>query len=152
MERCSVLKKVFCFLLTLCLMAGVPVSAQRVKTVSSESSLEDIDVPPDSTSVNAAIGQTLDIRAKSAVLMEPVTGKVLYEDNADEVLPPASITKIMSLLLVMEAIDRGDFSLETVVTASEHACSMGGSQIWLEPGETMTVDDLLKAAGNRFRQ
>ncbi|MBQ2285707.1 MAG: D-alanyl-D-alanine carboxypeptidase [Clostridia bacterium] len=77
--------------------------------------------------------------------MEPVTGKVLYEDNQDEKTPPASITKIMSLLLVMEAIDRKDISLETVVTASEHACSMGGSQIWLEPGETMTVNDLLKA-------
>ncbi|MBR7132997.1 MAG: D-alanyl-D-alanine carboxypeptidase [Clostridia bacterium] len=78
--------------------------------------------------------------------MEPYTGTVLYENNSDEALPPASITKIMSLLLVMEAIDRGDISLETVVTASEHACSMGGSQIWLEPGETMTVDELLKAA------
>ncbi len=78
--------------------------------------------------------------------MEPNTGKVLYELNPDEKLPPASITKIMSLLLVMEAIDRGDITTETVVTASEHACSMGGSQIWLEPGETMTVNDLLKAA------
>jgi D-alanyl-D-alanine carboxypeptidase (penicillin-binding protein 5/6) len=69
----------------------------------------------------------------------------LYEDNADEKLSPASITKIMPLLLVMEALERNDISLETVVYASEHACSMGGSQIWLEPGEGMTVDDLLKA-------
>ena len=114
--------------------------------MSSECDISDIDVPLDSTPVNAAIGQTLDIKAKSVVLMEPNTGKVLYESNSDEKLPPASITKIMSLLLVMEAIDRGDISLETVVTASEHACSMGGSQIWLEPGETMTVNDLLKAA------
>ena len=114
--------------------------------MSSECDISDIDVPLDNMPVNAAIGQTLDIKAKSAVLMEPNTGKVLYESNSDEKLPPASITKIMSLLLVMEAIDRGDISLETVVTASEHACSMGGSQIWLEPGETMTVNDLLKAA------
>ncbi|MBQ3547620.1 MAG: D-alanyl-D-alanine carboxypeptidase [Clostridia bacterium] len=77
--------------------------------------------------------------------MEPHTGAVLYESNADEKLAPASITKIMSLLLVMEALDRGDITLETVVTASEHACSMGGSQIWLEPNETMTVHELLKA-------
>ena len=114
--------------------------------MSSECDISDVDVPLESTTVNAAIGQTLDIKAKSVVLMEPNTGKVLYESNSDEKLPPASITKIMSLLLVMEAIDRGDISLETVVTASEHACSMGGSQIWLEPGETMTVNDLLKAA------
>ncbi|MBR4123515.1 MAG: D-alanyl-D-alanine carboxypeptidase [Clostridia bacterium] len=77
--------------------------------------------------------------------MEPNTCKILYESNADEKLSPASITKIMPLLLVMEAIERKDISLETVVTASEHACSMGGSQIWLEPGESMTVDELLKA-------
>ena len=122
------------------------VSASESVTVSSECDISDIDVPLDSALVNAAIGQTLDIKAKSVVLMEPNTGKVLYESNSDEKLPPASITKIMSLLLVMEAIDRGDITLETVVTASEHACSMGGSQIWLEPGETMTVNDLLKAA------
>lgn len=94
----------------------------------------------------AVVGTKLDIKAKSLILMEPNTGKILYEDNADELLPPASITKVMSLLLVMEALERGDFDLETVVNASEHACSMGGSQIWLEPNESMTVDDLLKAA------
>lgn len=130
----------------LCLMSGICVSAKESVTVSSECDISDINVPLDSAPVNAAIGQTLDIKAKSVVLMEPNTGKVLYESNSDEKLPPASITKIMSLLLVMEAIDRGDITLETVVTASEHACSMGGSQIWLEPGETMTVNDLLKAA------
>lgn len=127
-------------------MSGIYVSAKESVTVSSECDISDINVPIDSAPVNAAIGQTLDIKAKSVVLMEPNTGKVLYESNSDEKLPPASITKIMSLLLVMEAIDRGDMTLETVVTASEHACSMGGSQIWLEPGETMTVNDLLKAA------
>ena len=132
--------------MALCLISGICVSAKESVTVSSECDISDINVPLDSTPVNAAIGQTLDIKAKSVVLMEPNTGKVLYEANSDEKLPPASITKIMSLLLVMEAIDRGDITLETVVTASEHACSMGGSQIWLEPGETMTVNDLLKAA------
>ncbi len=116
------------------------------KTVSSESSIEDINEPLESVTTNAAIGQSLDIKAKSAILMEPNTMEILYEANADEKLAPASITKIMPLLLVMEAIERGDITLETVVTASEHACSMGGSQIWLEPGESMTVDELLKAA------
>lgn len=140
------MKKIIAFMLALCLTSGICVSAKESVTVSSECDISDINVPIDSTPVNAAIGQTLEIKAKSVVLMEPNTGKVLYESNSDEKLPPASITKIMSLLLVMEAIDRGDITTETVVTASEHACSMGGSQIWLEPGETMTVNDLLKAA------
>lgn len=88
---------------------------------------------------------TLEIQGKSAVLMERDTGKILYSLNPDERCAPASITKIMSLLLIMEAIDNGKLTLDTMVTASEHACSMGGSQIWLEPGETMTVNELLKA-------
>ncbi|MBQ2135263.1 MAG: D-alanyl-D-alanine carboxypeptidase, partial [Clostridia bacterium] len=116
------------------------------KRIASECDISDIDVPLEASSNNAVIGQKLDIKAKSVILMEVNTGKILYEDNADEALPPASITKIMSLLLVMEAIDRGDFDLQTVISASEHACSMGGSQIWLEPGESMEVDSLLKAA------
>ena len=119
-------------------------SAESV-TVSSECDISDLEVPLSDTVETSAIGTTLEIKAKSAVLLEPYTGEILYEQNADEQLPPASITKIMSLLLVMEALDRGNFTLETMVTASEHACSMGGSQIWLEPGETMTVDDLLRA-------
>lgn len=82
---------------------------------------------------------------KSAVLMEKDTGKVLYESNPHERLAPASITKVMSLLLICEAIDGGKLKLADSVTASEHAASMGGSQIWLEPGESMTVDELLKA-------
>ncbi|MBR6741803.1 MAG: D-alanyl-D-alanine carboxypeptidase, partial [Clostridia bacterium] len=115
------------------------------KTVSSECDISDINVPFKSTSTKAEIGTKLDIKAKSAILLEPYTGKILYEQNSDEKLAPASITKIMPLLLVMEALKRGDISLETAVYASEHACSMGGSQIWLEPGEGMTVDELLKA-------
>ena len=121
------------------------VEVSAAKTISSESSIEDINEPLESVTTNAVIGQTLDVKAKSAILMEPYTKEILYESNSDEKLAPASITKIMPLLLVMEAIDRGDITLETVITASEHACSMGGSQIWLEPGESMTVDELLKA-------
>lgn len=131
---------ILCFALV---CSGVVASAA---TVSSECDISDIEIPIDATVTDAAIGAQLDIKAKSAILMEVNTGEILYEMNADEQLPPASITKIMSLLLVMEAIDRKELSVEDVVTASEHACSMGGSQIWLEPGETMTVDDLLKAA------
>lgn len=139
------MKRLLCLILALIVLGSMSVLANEAVTVSSECDISDIDVPLSTVTTNAAIGQTLDIKAKSAILMEPNTGKILYESNSDEKLPPASITKIMSLLLVMEAIDRGDFTLETVATASEHACSMGGSQIWLEPGEAMTVDDLLRA-------
>ena len=129
---------------SLFLSVGSYVSAKDV-TISSECDIGDVNVPIDAVTTNAAIGTTLDIKAKSVILMECNTGKILYEADSDEKLAPASITKIMSLLLVMEAIDRKELSLETVITASEHACSMGGSQIWLEPGESMTVDELLKA-------
>ncbi|MBD9014509.1 MAG: D-alanyl-D-alanine carboxypeptidase, partial [Lachnospiraceae bacterium] len=73
----------------------------------------------------------LPIRAPEAILMEASTGTVLYEKNADEARNPASVTKIMTLLLAMEAIDSGALRYEDTVTASPHACSMGGSQIWL---------------------
>lgn len=90
--------------------------------------------------------------AKSALLMDQNTGTIIYSKNPDMKLPPASITKIMTMLLVMEAIDRGELSLNEKVRASEYAASMGGSQIFLEPGEEMTVLDLLKgvavASGN----
>ncbi|MEA4822586.1 MAG: D-alanyl-D-alanine carboxypeptidase family protein [Clostridiaceae bacterium] len=86
-----------------------------------------------------------EIVAPSAILMDAAGGHILYEKNAHEKLHPASVTKIMSLLLIMEAMDEGLITTETMVTASEHAASMGGSQIFLEPGEKMTLDDLLKA-------
>lgn len=140
------LKKAFSALLCIILSTGIlSAYASSPHTVSSECSIEDIAVPLEASAA-AAIGQQLEIKAKSVFLIEPFSGQVLYESNADEQLPPASITKIMSLLLVMEAIDRGSLSTEDIITASEHSCSMGGSQIWLEPGEAMSVDDLLKAA------
>lgn len=82
--------------------------------------------------------------AKSAILIDADTGTVIYEKNGHEQLPPASITKVMTMLLVMEALERGDIKLEEQVTVSEHAASMGGSQIFLEVGEQMSVEDLLK--------
>ena len=86
-----------------------------------------------------------DIPAKSYVLMEASSGKVLMEQNADEQMPPASITKIMVMLLLMERLEQGTIHMEDMVMTSEHANSMGGTQIWLEVGETMSVHDLLKA-------
>ncbi|SDG22321.1 D-Ala-D-Ala carboxypeptidase DacF. Serine peptidase. MEROPS family S11 [Fontibacillus panacisegetis] len=90
--------------------------------------------------------------SKSAILIDADTGTVIFEKKSHEKLPPASITKIMTMLLTMEAIDKGKLKLTDKVTASEYASSMGGSQIFLEPGEQMTVDELLKgvamASGN----
>lgn len=98
-----------------------------------------------SCSPRAAALTADEISAPAAVLMESSTGKVLFEKNAHEQRPCASITKVMTLLLVMEGLDSGAIALDDMVTASEHAASMGGSDIWLEPGETMSVNDLLKA-------
>lgn len=87
----------------------------------------------------------LNLNCKSAVLMEASTGKVLYALNPHEAMPPASVTKIMTLLLVMEAMDAGTLKWEDTVTASAHAASMGGSQIFLKEGEQMTARDLIKS-------
>lgn len=142
----KIFKKFLCLALSLLVIVSYNIIYVSAATVSSECDIADINIPIDATVNDAAIGTQLDIKAKSAILIEKNSGKILYEMNADQKLPPASITKIMSLLLVMEAIDQKKLSVEDVITASEHACSMGGSQIWLEPGEAMTVDDLLKAA------
>lgn len=85
------------------------------------------------------------VTAPSAVLMEASTGKIIYEKNSHEKRPCASVTKVMTLLLVFEAIDSGKLSLDDNITASEHASSMGGSDIWLETGEVMSADDMIKA-------
>ncbi len=94
-------------------------------------------------SVNAVSEES--ITAPSAILMEASTGKILFEKNAHEQRPCASITKVMTMLLVCEAIDNGKLSLDDMVTASAHAAGMGGSDIWLEEGEMMSVHDMIKA-------
>ena len=88
---------------------------------------------------------TIEDYAKSSILMCADTGDIIYEKNAYEHLSPASVTKIMSILLVLEAIDSGKISLEDEVPAGENSVKMGGSQIWLELGEKMTVNELFKA-------
>ena len=85
-----------------------------------------------------------DYNARSYILMEASTGRVLLEENADEALPPASVTKIMTILLVMEAVDDGRIGWDDMVQTSEYAASMGGSQVYLEPGEEMSVGEMLK--------
>lgn len=100
-------------------------------------------IPVFSVDVNAVTEET--ITAPSAVLMETSSGKILFEKNPHEQRPCASITKVMTMLLVCEAIDNGKLSLDDTITASAHAASMGGSDIWLEEGETMSADDMIKA-------
>ena len=87
----------------------------------------------------------LEVAAPAAVLMEAATGTVLYEKNAHERLAPASVTKVMTLLLVMEALENGRISWDDTVTASEAAAAKGGSQVYLEPGEQMSMDEMLKS-------
>ncbi len=90
-------------------------------------------------------GADLQIEAKSAVLMDAATGTVLYEHNAHEALAPASVTKVMTMLLIMEAIDDGRIGWKDTVTVSENAAAKGGSQVYLKVGETMSVEDMVKS-------
>lgn len=128
------MKKTLCIISLVCILMGNAVtfvSAEEVKKNNNQKLAED---------------------AKSALLMERDTGKILFHKNEHEKLPPASMTKIMTLLLIMEALDEENLKINEQVRVSEHAASMGGSQIFLEAGEEMSVDDLLKgisiASGN----
>lgn len=88
--------------------------------------------------------QEPELTARSAVLVEASTGKIIYEKQKEEQLPPASVTKVMTMLLILDAVEDGKIRLEDEVTVSEYAASMGGSQVFLEPGEVQTVDTMLK--------
>ena len=95
--------------------------------------------------IPVAQGVELEIAAPSAILMDAATGTVLFEKNANERLAPASVTKVMTLLLVMEALEKGQISMEDQVIASDAAAGKGGSQVYLEPGEQMSMDEMLKS-------
>ena len=124
------MKKRLTMLLSLCLaFALLPFS------VSAES----LSLVQENTEID------LKLPCKSAILIEQTTGQVLYAHNPDEALPIASVTKIMTLLLTMEALDKGTVSLDDHVPISEYAASMGGSQVYLEPGEEITLHEILKA-------
>lgn len=98
-----------------------------------------------SESTNISNNNFLNLDAGSAILIEQNTGQILYEHNIHERLHPASVTKIMSLLLIMEALDSGKITLDTQIPCSSNAANMGGSQIWLDTTEKLTVNDMLKA-------
>ena len=106
----------------------------------------DEDVPESvfDPGVIATNTEGLDVPAPSAILMERDTGTVIWEKNADERLRPASVTKVMTILLIVEAVDRGELKLSDTITCSAYAAGMGGSQVYLEEGEQMTLQDMLK--------
>lgn len=105
----------------------------------------------ETTAVSATIaegdetGNSLGLQSGSAILIEQTTGQVLYGYNVHEGLRPASVTKIMSILLIMEQIELGKINYTTKISCSKNAASMGGSQIWLDTSETLSVDEMLKA-------
>ena len=129
MKRFGIVLLTICLLLNLC-ATGNRVSAEENKKTT----------PSATQGTNANV----DIKSQAAVLMEGSTGEIIFAKNKDEKLRPASITKIMTLILIFEAIDSGKISLTDTVTVSEHAASMGGSQVYLEPYETQTVNDMIK--------
>ena len=144
------MKRMLSWLLSLCLLL-TPICARADWLYEQESGEDpeelilatEAELWQTSTAPSTADG--LDIKAKGAVLMELSTGTLLYEQDSHTPLPIASVTKIMTLLLVMEALESGRLSTDEVITCSATAAAYGGSQIWLEEGEQMTVHDLLKA-------
>ena len=141
------MRKVFIFLLSFVMVFScVCVNVSGVNVVKGE---EEITLPASFTASaenkEALSKLPVEIKAKAAVLMDVATGKILMEYNPDLQLYPASVTKIMTILLVAEAIDSKKISLTDSVSCSANAASKGGSQIWLEPGEAMSVDELLRA-------
>ena len=146
------LKKKIIYLILLVLISHLFLPISFVFSTNSDSiyvwsnnqeELNEIETNNDVQEENT--GNFLGITSGSCVLMDQKTGKVLYEHNAHEKLRPASVTKVMTLLLIMEALDNGIISLEDSVPCSENAASMGGSQIWLNTNETLTVNEMLKA-------
>ena len=135
-------KKIIFLLLCFCLISFYPISIFAYSNYIWSSSLD--SVYTNSTEENS-VDNSLNLESGSAVLIEQNSGKVLYEKNMHEQLRPASVTKVMTILLIMEAIDSGKINYNTQIPCSENASSMGGSQIWLDTTETLSVNDMLKA-------
>lgn len=126
--------------------AFLPMASQFSVLTENETPAESDNPSPDASNPDAASDASAPgtLSAPSALLMEASTGTIIYEKDAHAILHPASITKIMTLILIFDALDTQKISLDDVVTVSEHAASMGGSQVFLEPGETQTVDTMIK--------
>ena len=135
-------KKIISLLLCFCLVLFSPISIFAYSNYIWSSSLDSIYTNSSETN---SIDNSLNLESGAAVLIEQNSGKVLYDKNMHEQLRPASVTKVMTILLIMEAIDSGKISYDTQIPCSENASSMGGSQIWLDTTETLSVNDMLKA-------
>ena len=120
-------------------------SAKNTEDTSDAGNTTSTETSAEENTKDESNGNTLNLKSGGAVLIEQTTGQVLYDHNMHEKLRPASVTKVMSILLIMEAVDSGQISLQDKVPCSENAAGMGGSQIWLEVGEELTVDEMLKA-------
>lgn len=131
--------------LTVLLLLGVACMRALAAAGLQEAVDAEAAVPEETVQTVAVPSAGLSLPCRAALLMSSDTGEVLYEAAADEQLPMASITKVMTLLLTFEALDAGRITLEDSVPTSEHAYSMGGSQIWLEPGEQFTLHEMIKA-------
>ncbi len=144
MYRFKILISSFLVLTFICSFV-LPVFADDTSYVWSDEEIINTNAELEKTKEDNDNSNTLNLESPSAILIEQTTGQILYEHNAHEQLRPASVTKIMSILLIMEALDSGKISLTDSVPCSENAASMGGSQIWLDPRESLTVDEMLKA-------
>ena len=141
-----IFKFITCFLCSFLLLfycCGLCLAQDSINVWSPSSNSENLSETANSIPVET--NNSLNLESPSAILIEQTTGTVLYSHNIHEQLRPASVTKVMSILLIMEALDEGKFSLTDLVPCSENASSMGGSQIWLDPRETLSVEDMLKA-------
>lgn len=132
---------IFTFSVVLAVDDSIYVWSSETEPITSETSAE-VENNKKSKEANY---DSLNLQSGGAILIEQKTGKVLYNHNAHEKLRPASVTKVMSILLIMEALDSGRIALIDKVPCTEDAAGMGGSQIWLEVGEELTVDEMLKA-------
>ncbi len=139
------MKLFLCKKITVTALIAALLLAAFCPIASAEESIMPIHEDAASVSDMGVADGALSLDCQSAVLMEATTGTIIYTQNAAEALPPASVTKIMTLLLIMEAVDAGAIKLTDTVTASATAASMGGSQIFLKEGEQMVLEDLLKS-------
>lgn len=120
-------------------------NSNKTNTNSTNTNSSDNNSLETSTIADVTDNNSLNLESASAILIEQSSGRILYAHNIHEQLRPASVTKVMSILLIMESLANGKISLEDQVPCSENAASMGGSQIWLDTRETLTVDEMLKA-------
>ena len=150
------IKKIVASALLLCMTASLTACGEKENTTSNTTSnnisvqtatdsTSNVSYQTNSESSSASSANTgFQSAAPNAILMEATTGTILYEKDADKEKPPASVTKVMTLLLIFEALSKKQITLNDTVTVSEHAASMGGSQVFLEPGETQSVDTMIK--------